>query len=277
MSKQQSAESLRTRIQSIDPYEFEDFVAEVWEVEGWDTTVSRRSADMGVDVVAEKSGTIDQKLAIQTKRYTDGNKVGRPEIQQYHSLKEQDTDADAAVVVTSGSFTSDGELWAMKNNVKVVDGDDLAERIRMNDMVDRLDEYANDSGREESTRGGRGDESAADAILEAVPSMDKATDNDSPSLGFIIVGGGLAAWATVLFFAFHPDATLLSGVSTFLWIVCGLSLFTFPIGIFLDSVQLHHRDADWKPNRVVWPAIGFFAVLIGPLVYFLMRVDRVDP
>jgi restriction endonuclease Mrr len=87
-------------------------------------------------------GTIDQKIAIQAKRYSEGNKVGQPKIQQYYTLKEQDTDAVAAVVVTTSSFTKDARLWANEHNVKLVDGEDLLEMIERLDAHDLVEEYA---------------------------------------------------------------------------------------------------------------------------------------
>jgi hypothetical protein len=138
-----SAEEVRTQLQTIDPYEFEHFVGELWESQGWETEVSQGSNDMGVDVVATKeNGLMDQKAVIQAKRYSDGNKVGRPKIQQYYTLKEQDTDADAAVVVTTSEFTSGAEDWASEHNVKLVDADDLVAIVREEDRYDLVEEYA---------------------------------------------------------------------------------------------------------------------------------------
>jgi hypothetical protein len=143
MQQDGSAEELRARLQNIDPYEFEDFVAELWKRRGWDVSVSQDSQDMGVDVVAEKSGgLVGQKQVIQAKRYSQGNTVGRPDIQQYHSLKSQVDGADAVVVVTTSSFTSTAEEWANEHNVKLIDGDDLVELLIENSEQALLDEYA---------------------------------------------------------------------------------------------------------------------------------------
>ncbi|WP_248897573.1 restriction endonuclease [Haloplanus halobius] len=142
MSSQLEEQEKKERLQNIDPYDFENFVGELWEKEGWTTSVSQDTNDQGIDVIADKKGTIDQRLAIQAKRYSAGNKVGRPKIQQYHSLKEQDTNADAAVVVTTSGFTAHAKNWAREHNVKLVDGDDLVEMVERHGAHDLLDEYA---------------------------------------------------------------------------------------------------------------------------------------
>lgn len=270
MSKGQSAEDIRTRLQEIDPYEFEDFVAELWQEEGWETTVSQGSNDMGVDVIAEKKGTINQKLAIQAKRYSDGNKVGRPKVQQYHSLKEQDTDADAAVVVTTSSFTDKARLWAHEHNVKLVDGEDLVDMLRKHQRLDLVDEYAPpldeiDSGNSMST---------SSSETSSSNSTGSSSSSGSTSIGFGIVAGGLGFWAVTLFLQFNPEASFTLPVMDVLWGLCGLTLILFPIGMFMDASHLHAKDADWKPNRVIWPIAGLFLVLVGPLAYALLRLDR---
>lgn len=138
-------EKAKQRLRNVDPYEFEEFVAEVWELQDWKTSVSQASNDQGVDVVAEKNdGMVNQRLAIQVKRYSAGNKVGRGEIQKYHSMKVQDSSADAAVVVTTGKFTSQAEDWANEHNVKLIDGDDLVNILEENapEGTELLDEYA---------------------------------------------------------------------------------------------------------------------------------------
>lgn len=138
-----SVEDTKTRLQNIEPYEFEKFVADLWELQGWETEVSQASNDMGVDVVAQKSdGMVDQKLAIQAKRYSEGNKIGRQDVQQYYSMKVQDAQSDGAVIVTTSSFTKPAEEWAAEHNVKLVDGNDIIRLLDEQNAHRVLDDYA---------------------------------------------------------------------------------------------------------------------------------------
>ena len=118
------ATQLRRAMQDMDPYEFEHLVADVWEFQGYETRVSRESNDRGVDVVAYKETPYPEKVVIQAKRYGDSNTVGSPEVQQYASLLPQE-DADAVVIVTSGSFTQQARDVSHQLNVKLIDGADL--------------------------------------------------------------------------------------------------------------------------------------------------------
>ena len=136
-----SQDTVKRALRGLDGAQFEYFVADLWEEDGWETAVTQTSNDVGVDVEAVKRDTIEQKLVIQTKRYKEGNKIGRPKIQQYYSLKEQDARADAAVVVTTSSFTDSAENWARDHNVKLVDGDDLTDLIHRVGADDLVREY----------------------------------------------------------------------------------------------------------------------------------------
>lgn len=156
----------RERLRSISPHDFERFVAELWERQGWRAEVSPEGADRGVDIQAWRDdGLVEQKLAIQAKRYTPPNKVGRPEVQQYHALKQQDRSVDAVVVVTTGTFTDPAEEWADTHNIKLVDIDDLLRLIEENECGDLIDRYSTrsqgsvDLDQEPSTnRSGEGEE-----------------------------------------------------------------------------------------------------------------------
>lgn len=120
-------------IGTLDPYEFESFVADVWEAQGWDTEVMQASGDAGIDVIARRDTPVRETHVIQAKYYSEGNKVGGPEIQQYAALKQQLPEADAVVVVTTSSFTRAAKQRAEELNVKLINGAQLKR------LVERLD------------------------------------------------------------------------------------------------------------------------------------------
>lgn len=135
---------IKSTLQEMDEYEFEYLVADLWELDGWDTTVSQASNDDGVDVTAIKDAPFDRKELIQAKRYSNGTSVGGPDIQQYASLRHQEPGVDSVAVVTTSGFTTSAERMAEKLNVKLVDGDSLATWIEeSNENV--LDEYIDQS------------------------------------------------------------------------------------------------------------------------------------
>lgn len=124
-----SKERILNRLQGMNEYDFEELVAKVWEKRGWDTTVTQGSNDRGIDVIAKKDSPFSQKHLIQAKKYASGNKVGAPEIQQYSSLRHQEADVDAIIVVTTSSFSRQAEQAAKDLNVKLIDGSTLRDII----------------------------------------------------------------------------------------------------------------------------------------------------
>lgn len=124
-----SRDELLSKLRKVDEYEFEHLVADVWEQRGWQTYVTSGSSDRGIDVVAKKNRPFGQKYLIQAKRYSAGNKIGSPDIQQYSSLRHQESEVDAVVVVTTSSFTTQAQQTANDLNVKLINGADLCDMI----------------------------------------------------------------------------------------------------------------------------------------------------
>ncbi len=128
-------------MQAMDPFDFEEFVADLWRRKGWSAEVSSGGSDRGVDVVATKEYPYRQKALIQVKRYTGDNRVGSPEIQQYASLRQQRSGVDKAIVVTSGAFTGQARELARQLNVKLVDGFRLAQMVHALEAYDLFERY----------------------------------------------------------------------------------------------------------------------------------------
>lgn len=88
-------------------------------------------SDVGVDARATKEYFHPQKVLIQVNRCGEDNAVGRPAIQQYALLKQQEKNVDKAIIVTTGRFTRAAEARADDINVKLIDGANLV------DLIDR--------------------------------------------------------------------------------------------------------------------------------------------
>jgi len=258
--------TLLDRLQAVDPYEFEHLVADVWEERGWETSVSQASNDQGVDVVAEKSdGLMNQKAVIQAKRYSEGNKIGRPKIQQYHSLKQQDADADAAVVVTTSSFTSTAEDWASEHNVKLIDGRQLVQEIESGRLEHLVDEYS--PAPEELVD----ERNKAESEEKATESGTQPTSpSDSDYFGLLSM-----TWIVqTIGFALMVDPSLIPAISeTIATGATAISWIAIPILLFADAHDVHSSDAAYKPNRLVWPAVSLLFV-IGPFLYLYKRMQN---
>jgi tetratricopeptide (TPR) repeat protein len=122
-------EGVLRRLADIDPYRVEEIIAELWNRRGWDTRVTQRSNDRGVDVFATQSTPVEQTHAIQVKRIAPSATISSADIQQYSSLQHQFNDVDAVVIVTTGRFSAAATDTAADLNVKLIDGPRLVELI----------------------------------------------------------------------------------------------------------------------------------------------------
>lgn len=115
---------LKNKLRSLDPYEFEEWVANVWEELGYETHIRSGSHDRGVDIVAQSESNNTLKL-IQAKKYSESNKVSSQEIRRYATLYQQRPDADEVIVVTTSSFTEPAADLAEDLDIKIFDIKDL--------------------------------------------------------------------------------------------------------------------------------------------------------
>ncbi|PSP86061.1 hypothetical protein BRC96_00565 [Halobacteriales archaeon QS_6_64_34] len=134
-------EGIKDSLASIDPYKFEQFIADLWERRGWSTDVTSQSHDAGIDVIIEKSKPFNQTQIIQAKRNALDNKVSSSDIQQYSSLQKQVDAADTVIVVTTSGFTAPAKQRAEDLNVKLVDGSTLLQIIADEDAYDLVETY----------------------------------------------------------------------------------------------------------------------------------------
>lgn len=135
-----SNRELKAELQSMDDYDFEHLVADLWERQGWKTTVLQQSNDRGVDVVAEKDDLIHQKWLIQAKRYKKGNNLGGPDIREYIGLKMR-KDVDEVLVISTADFTRSAYQEQDDNNINLINGDQLVDLINDLEAYDAVDQY----------------------------------------------------------------------------------------------------------------------------------------
>lgn len=101
---------------SLNPRQFEEFVADILSKLGYIVRVSPIGADEGIDIYAERNHIIGAELVlVQCKHYQHSVKVSRPVVQQ---LKANvfDKNASSGLVVTTSSFTK--PAWDYINQAK---------------------------------------------------------------------------------------------------------------------------------------------------------------
>ena len=108
-------------IDLMEGYAFEEYLKTLFFYDGYKTEVTQKAKDYGADIILEKDGIT---TVVQAKRYNKG--VGISSVQQAIGAKNH-YGASEAMVVTSSYFTSEAELLAKENGVRLVDREELLE------------------------------------------------------------------------------------------------------------------------------------------------------
>lgn len=136
-----SRDELYDTLQSLKGSELEYFLAELWESVGWETQVTSRNQDRGIDVIATQSSPLPLKILIQAKGYGSSSTVSSTEVQQYSSLQQQDDEADVVAVVTTGKFSDPARQLAESLEIKLTDIDSLVDTVVDESAYELLDPY----------------------------------------------------------------------------------------------------------------------------------------
>jgi restriction system protein len=114
--------ALRQYLLSMDPFDFERHSMSFFEGAGLEAWVTRKSNDFGVDGFAIHP---DGLMIVQCKRNATANKVGRPTIQQFKGVVEEQN-AHRGYVVTTSAFTEEAiESAVLTSKIALVSMDDL--------------------------------------------------------------------------------------------------------------------------------------------------------
>ncbi|MEY2724242.1 MAG: hypothetical protein RLZZ458_109 [Planctomycetota bacterium] len=111
-------------LRKMDPVAFEQHVMSFFEQSGHPTGLTPRSNDFGVDgYVFHPEGLI----VVQCKRYAEDHTVGRPAIQQFKGVIEEQKAFRGYVVTTSHFTTEARESAAQSDRIVLVDGESLCQ------------------------------------------------------------------------------------------------------------------------------------------------------
>jgi len=114
-------EPVRSDLSTLTPNEFEDLVAELYRKKGFTVSVTPRSHDAGVDVIARRWSDIgEQQLIIQCKHYPHGT-VGAPDVQKLIGARADHPKAHRAILVTSGKFSAGAIKLAQRHRIDLLD------------------------------------------------------------------------------------------------------------------------------------------------------------
>ena len=108
------------QVNNMSPYEFEEWIARLMRINGYNAYATKKSGDYGVDIIAEKD---DIRIAIQAKKYKDS--VGIEAVQQVASGKIYYQCNEAWVMTTATRFTKAAHQLAVTQGVQLFARDEM--------------------------------------------------------------------------------------------------------------------------------------------------------
>lgn len=114
-----------------NPYEFEKYVAELFEYKGFSVKLTSKSNDGGKDIIMTKG---NKRYIAEVKLYAVENKISREKIQKVHSAMI-DSNADFAYFVTTSDFTINAIEYAQKFGIRLINGNLLAKMVQETNKI----------------------------------------------------------------------------------------------------------------------------------------------
>lgn len=125
-------------VHQLDDSTFPAFVADLWEHQGWRTSI--REVD-GKPYVAAVRPAAGERGLIWAKSGSTGARVSGSAVVAFATFCRENGVDDAAII-TLGAFTEDGEAAAEKFGIELLDGEGLAAVVERHDLADLVAEHA---------------------------------------------------------------------------------------------------------------------------------------
>lgn len=104
-------------LKTLSPYEFEKFVGQLYQKMGFNTTLTSKSNDGGIDVIAVQNGEV---IFIQCKRFKNSY-VGVTAVRELYGVVNR-RHAKKGVVICTSRFTVEARKFAEGIEIELVDG-----------------------------------------------------------------------------------------------------------------------------------------------------------
>ena len=88
------------------PHRFEEFIAGVYDQDGWEVTLTPRSGDLGRDVIATKPGHMAIRILDQCKAFSPGRVVNANDVRALAGVLLLDQNVSKGIVTTTSRFAS---------------------------------------------------------------------------------------------------------------------------------------------------------------------------
>jgi len=118
-------EDLDAFLDALDPFKFEELLAEIFQKAGYRTEVKQKAGDKGIDVVCRRRFPYFEKILIQAKCKSESSSISPSEVQQYNSLKEQEPNVDQVLLIATCSYSAQAKDLASKLDIKIMNRDNV--------------------------------------------------------------------------------------------------------------------------------------------------------
>jgi len=122
-----SEREMLTWLRSMKPYEFESYIAELFNNLGYCAEAVGKSHDGGIDVEIEKDGV---KGYVQCKKYITST-VGVSEVRDFYGAVVDRLTHGQAYFITTNKFTLEATKFAEDKPIELIDGFGLLKYIKM--------------------------------------------------------------------------------------------------------------------------------------------------
>jgi hypothetical protein len=131
---------LLEKLYNLNPTEFEHFIADCWEEQGFTAEVTSQKDDLGIDIIAERQKPWREKHAIQVKRYHPDTTINLDEVRSYGTIDKMGG-ADKGFIITTSRFTANAREAAESIDIELIDGTELTEFIDDEDLHKVVSKY----------------------------------------------------------------------------------------------------------------------------------------
>jgi len=130
---------LRRKLRELDGTAFTRLVADLWEAQGWSTTVFSATNQVVYDIVAMREEPEERRILLWTEHRPDDSQLGPRAVKRCATARDSSQGADSATIVTNALLRTAAKQRAQELDVTVIDGSDLIDLVRFEGFVDRLD------------------------------------------------------------------------------------------------------------------------------------------
>jgi hypothetical protein len=131
---------IRQKLHDLEQEQFTEFVADLWEAQGWSTTVFSTTNQVVYDIVAMRDEPEQRRLLLWSEHRSGDGQIGPRTIERCATARDSSQGADSATLVTNALLRTAARQRAEGLDVTVIDGNDLIELIRFEGYLDRLDQ-----------------------------------------------------------------------------------------------------------------------------------------